>query len=99
MCGGAEGSKGRGSAATDERFGFIWIYPGASAPGPFWLLLALRDRELIGSDMEPQQRLCHPHAATTNGVDIHHVKAVRVYAESEYTVSRPQDNVIVFDSS
>lgn len=62
--------------ATWEGYGLVWIYPDAAAPAPPYLPPELDGAEVVGSPMAPQHRACHPHAATSNGVDIHHVRAV-----------------------
>ena len=83
---------------TWEGYGVLWIYPDRHSEAPPYLPPELEGKPVRGSPMRPQVRTCHPHAATSNGVDIHHVRAVHhLDMEIEYTVAELQENVIRFD--
>jgi nitrite reductase/ring-hydroxylating ferredoxin subunit len=84
--------------ATWEGYGLVWIYPDREAPAPPYLPPELEGLDVVGSLMAPQKRTCHPHAATSNGVDIHHIKAVHgIHVDLSYEVRRLAPNVIRYD--
>lgn len=86
------------SYATWEGYGLVWIYPDREAPAPPYLPPELAGQDVVGSQMAPQRRTCHPHSATSNGIDIHHIKAVHgIHIDLDYEVRRLAPNVIRYD--
>jgi len=62
--------------ATEERYGFIWIYPEAEAPCGVVELDELRGQELIAVHGKPFLRSCHHHVSMINGIDPQHLRTV-----------------------
>lgn len=83
------------SYAVAEQLGYIWIYPDKTAPEPPYLPEALREGDVLYSTMDIQPRSCHPHVATLNGIDVHHIKSVhKVDLDTTYTIDREKPNRI-----
>lgn len=61
---------------VDERYGAIWVYPDAKAPGPVPVPDELADQELTFCFAEPRERGCHHHVGMINGIDAQHLRTV-----------------------
>lgn len=77
--------------ATEEKYGFIWIYPDTSAPER----VADFD-ELKGKAIEIQydrafERSCHHHICMMNGIDAQHLKTIH-HLDIKMELSLDQDD-------
>lgn len=61
---------------TDEKYGFIWVYPDKNAPDKVVEFDELRSQSLITSCDRPLQRNCHHHICMMNGIDAQHLQTV-----------------------
>lgn len=64
------------SYATEEQYGFVWVYPASTAPEPVFVPFALRGKKHAALALDVLDRKCHPHVPMVNGMDAQHVKAV-----------------------
>lgn len=65
--------------ATEEKYGFIWVYPAATAPHPVPEFEELRGKSTL-SLAESKHRLpCHYHICMINGVDVHHFQTTHQF--------------------
>lgn len=62
--------------ATEEKYGFIWIYPEAHAPEGVAEFAALTGQELVIREDAVLERQCHHHICMMNGIDAQHLKTV-----------------------
>ncbi len=64
------------SYATEEKYGFIWIYPDQVAPMPVADFDQLKGHELAVVADKPLTRKCHHHICMINGIDVQHLQTV-----------------------
>ena len=64
------------SYATEEKYGFIWVYPDAIAPAPVAEFDELQGQDIIAVADKPLSRQCHHHICMMNGIDVQHLKTV-----------------------
>lgn len=62
--------------ATEEKYGFIWIYPDAEAPEEVPNFDELKDKEILTQTDRSFTRTCHHHICMMNGIDIQHLKTI-----------------------
>ncbi|MBD2207498.1 aromatic ring-hydroxylating dioxygenase subunit alpha [Calothrix sp. FACHB-1219] len=62
--------------ATEEKYGFIWIYPEAKAPEGVADFDELKDKEIIAQADKAFERSCHHHICMMNGIDAQHLKTI-----------------------
>ncbi len=62
--------------ATEEKYGFIWIYPAAEAPEGVADFDDLKGKEIIAQPDRAFERSCHHHICMMNGIDAQHLKTV-----------------------
>lgn len=63
--------------ATEEKYGFIWVFPAAEAPVPVIDLADLEDKgELTFLHGTPYTRPCHHHVTMINGLDAQHLSTI-----------------------
>jgi hypothetical protein len=62
--------------ATEEKYGFIWIYPDAEAPEEVPNFDELKDKEILTQTDCSFTRTCHHHICMMNGIDIQHLKTI-----------------------
>ncbi len=62
--------------ATDEKYGFIWIYPQAEAPEGVAEFDELKGKELVTQADTAFERGCHHHICMMNGIDAQHLKTI-----------------------
>ena len=62
--------------ATEEKYGFIWIYPDSVAPAPIAEFDDLKGHELAVVADRPLVRKCHHHICMINGIDVQHLQTV-----------------------
>jgi phenylpropionate dioxygenase-like ring-hydroxylating dioxygenase large terminal subunit len=61
---------------TDEKYGFIWIFPDSKAPEGVVDFDELKDKELVTILDKPLTRNCHHHICMMNGIDAQHLNTV-----------------------
>ncbi|NEZ55315.1 aromatic ring-hydroxylating oxygenase subunit alpha [Adonisia turfae] len=64
------------SYATEEKYGFIWIYPDSVAPTAVAEFDELKHHELAVVADRPLTRKCHHHICMINGIDVQHLQTV-----------------------
>ena len=64
------------SYATEEKYGFIWIYPDTVAPTGVAEFDQLKGHELAVVADRPLIRQCHHHICMINGIDVQHLQTV-----------------------
>ncbi|NEQ51234.1 MAG: aromatic ring-hydroxylating dioxygenase subunit alpha [Leptolyngbya sp. SIO3F4] len=64
------------SYATEEKYGFIWIYPDNVAPTTVAEFDELQGEELAVIADRPLTRQCHHHICMINGIDVQHLQTV-----------------------
>lgn len=62
--------------ATEEKYGFIWVYPEAIAPEPVAEFDELKGADLAILPDQPLERRCHHHVCMMNGIDAQHLQTV-----------------------
>ncbi len=62
--------------STDEKYGFIWIYPDAKAPEGVVEFDELKGKTLMTMFDKPFERRCHHHICMMNGIDAQHLQTV-----------------------
>ncbi|MEL6491944.1 MAG: aromatic ring-hydroxylating dioxygenase subunit alpha [Cyanobacteria bacterium J06621_3] len=62
--------------ATEEKYGFIWVYPEAIAPKPIAEFDELKGKQIISQSDRPLTRNCHHHICMMNGIDAQHLNTV-----------------------
>jgi len=62
--------------ATEEKYGFIWVYPEAIAPQGVAEFDELRGKAVIAVADRPLVRRCHHHICMMNGIDAQHLQTV-----------------------
>lgn len=62
--------------ATEEKYGFIWIYPDAVAPEGVADFDELQGKEIIAQADIAFERSCHHHICMMNGIDAQHLKTI-----------------------
>jgi phenylpropionate dioxygenase-like ring-hydroxylating dioxygenase large terminal subunit len=61
---------------TDEKYGFIWIYPDTQAPDRVAEFDELKGRTVVSIADRPLERSCHHHICMMNGIDAQHLRTV-----------------------
>lgn len=64
------------SYATEEKYGFVWVYPEAIAPEPVAEFDDLSGEDIIALPDQPLERRCHHHICMMNGIDAQHLQTV-----------------------
>ncbi|MBE9067802.1 aromatic ring-hydroxylating dioxygenase subunit alpha [Leptolyngbya cf. ectocarpi LEGE 11479] len=64
------------SYATEEKYGFIWIYPEQVAPTAVAEFDELKSQDLAVAADRPLTRQCHHHICMINGIDVQHLQTV-----------------------
>lgn len=62
--------------ATEEKYGFIWIYPDAKAPEAIAEFDELQGKRLVTRSDKAFERNCHHHICMMNGIDAQHLRTV-----------------------
>ncbi|GAC1492249.1 MAG: hypothetical protein NVS2B14_04900 [Chamaesiphon sp.] len=62
--------------ATEEKYGFIWIYPDADAPDGVADFDELKDKAIAIQHDRAFERSCHHHICMMNGIDAQHLKTI-----------------------
>jgi phenylpropionate dioxygenase-like ring-hydroxylating dioxygenase large terminal subunit len=62
--------------ATEEKYGFIWIYPDAVAPEGVADFDELQGKEVMTQADTAFERSCHHHICMMNGIDAQHLKTI-----------------------
>jgi phenylpropionate dioxygenase-like ring-hydroxylating dioxygenase large terminal subunit len=62
--------------ATEEKYGFIWIYPDVKAPSGVAEFDEFKDKPLIAILDKAFTRSCHHHICMMNGIDAQHLQTV-----------------------
>jgi phenylpropionate dioxygenase-like ring-hydroxylating dioxygenase large terminal subunit len=79
------------SYATQEKYGFIWIYPEAKAPENLVEFDELKGREIVAQPDKAFTRNCHHHICMMNGIDAQHLRTIHhLDIEMELSLHRSQ---------
>ncbi|AKG22794.1 aromatic ring-hydroxylating oxygenase subunit alpha [Calothrix sp. 336/3] len=62
--------------ATDEKYGFIWVYPDKNAPQGVAEFDELMGKQIISLPDKSFTRNCHHHICMMNGIDAQHLQTV-----------------------
>ena len=62
--------------ATDEKYGFIWVYPDRRAPEKVAEFDELKNQSLVTTYDKAFERNCHHHICMMNGIDAQHLQTV-----------------------
>lgn len=62
--------------ATEEKYGFVWVWPDRVAPYPVVDHSELAGEDLVVEHGEPYTRACHHHVTMINGIDPQHLRTV-----------------------
>jgi phenylpropionate dioxygenase-like ring-hydroxylating dioxygenase large terminal subunit len=62
--------------ATEEKYGFIWLYPDRKAPESVAEFDELKGQELVYKRDKAFERSCHHHICMMNGIDAQHLRTV-----------------------
>lgn len=62
--------------ATAEKYGFIWIYPEATAAEELPEFEELQGKPVITLPETAFERSCHHHICMMNGIDVQHLKTI-----------------------
>jgi hypothetical protein len=62
--------------ATEEKYGFIWVYPEAKPPFPLPEFDELKGKELTTQADINFTRKCHHHICMMNGIDAQHLNTI-----------------------
>ncbi|MGF1675546.1 MAG: Rieske 2Fe-2S domain-containing protein [Rivularia sp. (in: cyanobacteria)] len=61
---------------TEEKYGFIWVYPDDKAPEKVVEFDELKNQPLVTVSDKPFERNCHHHICMMNGIDAQHLQTV-----------------------
>ena len=61
---------------TDEKYGFIWIYPDSKSPEQVTEFDDIKGKSLVTIHDKPFERKCHHHICMMNGIDAQHLQTV-----------------------
>jgi phenylpropionate dioxygenase-like ring-hydroxylating dioxygenase large terminal subunit len=61
---------------TDEKYGFIWIYPAVQAPDRVAEFDELKGQTVMSIADRSLERSCHHHICMMNGIDAQHLRTV-----------------------
>lgn len=79
--------------ATEEKYGFVWIWPDHTADTPVPYISTLEHQNLICVTGEPYIRSCHYHITMINGIDAQHLNSVHsLPVTMQPEISEPQTN-------
>ena len=76
--------------ATEEKYGFIWVYPDKVAPRPVAEFDELNGEALAVVADAPLTRQCHHHICMINGIDVQHLQTVH-HLPVDLSLSLQQD--------
>ncbi len=62
--------------ATDEKYGFIWVYPDIKAPKGVVEFNNLKGKNILSVADRAFTRNCHHHICMMNGIDAQHLRTV-----------------------
>lgn len=77
--------------ATQEKYGFIWIYPEVQAPEKLVEFDELKGKEIVSQPDKAFTRNCHHHICMMNGIDAQHLRTIHhLDIEMELSLRRSQ---------
>lgn len=83
--------------STDEKYGFIWVYPAATAPTGVAEFDELRGKPIITAVDRPLERNCHHHICMMNGIDAQHLRTVhQINIDMQLLLQQNSDTIIDF---
>lgn len=62
--------------ATEEKYGFIWVYPEAITPSSIPEFDELKGHKVVTRADNTLERKCHHHICMMNGIDVQHLQTV-----------------------
>ncbi len=68
------------SYATDERYGFVWVWPEAEAPSGVVEFEGWQGQPVVAVPGVPYERPCHHHVNMINGIDPQHLRTVHGFS-------------------
>ena len=82
--------------ATEEKYGFIWVYPEAKAPESVAEFDELKGKLLITVQEKAFERSCHHHICMMNGIDAQHLQTVhKLDIEMQLSLKQNQSGTVV----
>ena len=82
--------------ATEEKYGFIWVYPEAVAPKGVADFDELKGHEVVTQADAPLTRRCHHHICMMNGIDAQHLNTVhRLSVDMDLSLNHDADGDII----
>jgi phenylpropionate dioxygenase-like ring-hydroxylating dioxygenase large terminal subunit len=84
--------------ATEERYGYVWVYPEAEAPYGVFEFPELEGQEVVFSHEPARESSCHHHVAMINGIDAQHLATVHGldFAATVSVAERPERHEMDF---
>ena len=84
------------SYATAEKYGFIWVYPDATAPTALPDFDELKDWETVTQADNPLTRKCHHHICMMNGIDVQHLQTVHnLPVKMDLSISQEEQSDVI----
>ncbi len=81
--------------ATQEAYGYIWVYPDAVAPYPVAEFEGLEGQPLLWSHDVPHEGACHHHVSMINGIDAQHLRTVHgISMAADVDVTERNGNIV-----
>jgi len=82
--------------ATDQKYGFIWVYPDRNPPAGVAEFDELSGKEIVSIVDRKLQRNCHHHICMMNGIDAQHLQTVhKLDIEMELSLQQHSSGNIV----
>ncbi|TNE90309.1 MAG: aromatic ring-hydroxylating dioxygenase subunit alpha [Deltaproteobacteria bacterium] len=82
--------------ATDEKYGFIWVWPEVEAPEGVPEYPELAGQEVVFEAGRPTYYPCHHHVCMINGIDAQHLRTVHNLAvDMQLDIDESSDGRIV----
>ncbi len=82
--------------ATEEKWGFIWVYPSSEAPSAIVEFPGWEGEEVVAQAGIPFERPCHHHVSMINGIDPQHLRTVHdIHIDMELIIDEGTGNRVV----
>lgn len=82
--------------ATEEKYGFIWVYPEATSSKGVPDFDELKGDEVVAQSDRALTRRCHHHICMMNGIDAQHLNTVhRLSVDMDLSLNRDADGDII----
>ena len=82
--------------ATQERYGFLWVYPAEAAPYPVPEPRGLEGEDIACYAGASFVRGCHTHVQMANGIDAQHLRTIhKVRLAAEVEIDEDPDRALI----